>query len=250
MTIPTKIKHTVHLLPQDATLAELDHITSLLHVDRSTFTFSADAAHAITYHGTVDSTVAVWGSEHWRDDIFAWLHQRGVKTAAFKMNGTPVTTHVSQPNSVRQIPAKIDHTIHLLPQDTTLPELKQVTQELYPQRTAFTYSADAAHALMYAGNENSTVVVWSGGRWGGDIYAWLRAHGINTIKSYGFEDIDNDRFSFTHWPTDHIHINQEYNADPAYYQSLGNGLTGHEGVDIQAPLNSNIYAVAKGKVVL
>ena len=248
MTTPIRIKHTVHLLPQDATLAELDHITSLLHVDRSTFTFSADAAHAITHYGTPDSTVAVWGAEHWNPSIFAWLHERGIETAAFDMNGTPVTNHVSQPSSIQQAPAEIDHTIHLLPQDTTLPELKQVTRELYPQRTAFTYSADAAHALMYAGNDDSTVVVWSGGRWDGDIYTWLRIRGVQHIESHSFDDLDDDQFGFTHWPTDYTHINQAYNVNPEYYGSLGHGLTGHEGVDIQAPMGSNIYAAAKGTV--
>ena len=250
MTVPAQIKHTVHLLPQNTTLDELDHITSLLHPHRSTFTYSADAAHAITYHGTPASVVAVWGAERWSGDIFAWLYRRGVETAAFNMNGTPITNHISNPVGQRQVPVKINHTIHLLPQDTALPELKQVTKELHPQRTAFTYSADAAHALMYAGNNDSTVVVWSGERWGGNIYAWLKVRGVKNIKSLSFEDLDGEKFMFTHWPTDYVNITQAYNANPDYYQSLGLGLTGHEGVDIQAPMGANIYAVAKGTVYL
>ena len=250
MTTPTQIKHTVHLLPQDTTLAELDHITSLLHINRSTFTFTADAAHAITFNGTPNSVVAVWGSEHWKDSIFDWLHQRGIETAAFNMNGIPVPNHISNPKTPRQTPQKIDHTIHLLPQDTTLPELKQVNQALYPNRTAFTYSADAAHALMYAGNSASTVVVWSGNRWSGNIYAWFKARGVQNIKSHSFDDLIGDQFIFTHWPTDYVKIIQAYNANPAIYQAIGIVLTAHEGVDIQAPMGSNIYAAAKGKVYL
>ena len=246
MTKPVQIKHTVHLLPQDTTLAELNHITTLLHVKRSTFTFSADAAHAITYFGTSDSTVAVWGAEHWNADIFAWLHERGVETAVFNMNGSSPSNHISNPSATRQTPVKIDHTIHLLPQDTTLPEIKQVTQELHPTRSAFTYSADAAHALMYAGNAKSTVVVWSGERWSGDIYAWLKAKGVQNTASSRFQDLDGDQFIFTHWPTDYVKITQAFNVpNPEFYKPP---LTGHEGVDMQAPLNSNIYAVAKGTV--
>lgn len=248
MTVPTQIKHTVHLLPQDTTLAELDHITSLLHVNRSTFTFSADAAHGITHFGTADSTVAVWGAERWSADIFAWLHRRGVETAAFNMNGTRVSNHNSQPSANRQIPVKINHTIHLLPQDTALPELKQVTKELHPDRTAFTYSADAAHALMYAGNTSSTVVVWSGGRWSGDIYAWLKTRGVKNIEANSFDNLAGAQFMFTHWPTDHVKITQPYNrSDPDFYKPP---LTGHEGVDIEAPIGSNIYAAAAGTVYL
>ncbi|NLF66674.1 MAG: peptidoglycan DD-metalloendopeptidase family protein [Chloroflexi bacterium] len=55
-------------------------------------------------------------------------------------------------------------------------------------------------------------------------------------------------FRFTHWPTEYRRINQAYNNDPAYYGQWG--LTGHEGLDIQAPLNSRIFACAPGRVEL
>lgn len=55
-------------------------------------------------------------------------------------------------------------------------------------------------------------------------------------------------FRFTHWPTEHRHITQVYNNNPDFYGQWG--LTGHEGVDIQAPYESRIFAVAPGTVYL
>jgi len=80
------------------------------------------------------------------------------------------------------IPTKIKHTIHLLPQDTTLDELTAVTKSLHPTRSAFTYSADAAHAVAYAGTAESRVVIWAGERWGGDIFAWFNDRGVQWEK--------------------------------------------------------------------
>ncbi|MDT8304766.1 MAG: NBR1-Ig-like domain-containing protein [Anaerolineae bacterium] len=55
-------------------------------------------------------------------------------------------------------------------------------------------------------------------------------------------------FRFTHWPTEFRFITQVYNNDPNYYGQWG--LTGHEGLDIQARLNSRIFACASGRVEL
>lgn len=89
-------------------------------------------------------------------------------------------------------PAQIAHTIHLLPQDTTLTELQATTNYLHPTRSAFTYSADVAHAVMAAGiPDKSRVVIWDGQRWSGDIYAWMRARNI-TYLSRSFAEIMPD----------------------------------------------------------
>ena len=50
------------------------------------------------------------------------------------------------------------------------------------------------------------------------------------------------------WPTDYPVITQPFGAHPEIYQQWG--LPGHEGVDIRAPLNTNIYAAADGEVYL
>ncbi|MCA9945578.1 MAG: M23 family metallopeptidase [Anaerolineales bacterium] len=244
---PSRIQHTIHLLPQATTLDELDRVVTLLHPSRSAFTYSADAAQAIAHAGNSDSVVVAWAGERWNDDIFAWLHQRGIATQARNFDGSSVPGHTSQPGS-RTAPQRIQHTIHLLPQDTTLPELKQVTTALHPARSAFTYSADAAHALMFAGDDNSKVVVWSGERWNGDIFAWLRDRGIK-FEAQRFvtpETVSGSGFIFTHWPTEHKSYNQKFLMNPQNYK---NPLVGHDGVDIAAPFSSKIFAVASGTVL-
>ena len=246
VTQPSRIQHTIHLLPQNTTLAELDRVVTLLHPNRSAFTYSADAAQAIAHAGNNDSVVVVWAGERWNDNIFAWLHQRGIATQARNFDGSNVAGHVSQPGS-RTAPQPIQHTIHLLPQDTTLPELKQVTTTLQPTLSAFTYSADAAHALMFAGDDSSKVVVWSGERWSGDIFAWLRDRGIR-FESQRFvviESVTGSSFIFTHWPTEHVSVTQPFNVNPQNYKAP---LTGHDGLDIVAPFESKVFAVASGTV--
>ena len=48
------------------------------------------------------------------------------------------------------------------------------------------------------------------------------------------------------WPTDHPVIVQAFGANAEVYRRWG--LPGHDGVDIRAPFNSNIYACADGQV--
>ena len=48
------------------------------------------------------------------------------------------------------------------------------------------------------------------------------------------------------WPTDYATISQRFAANPEIYGKFG--LPGHEGVDIRAPMNTNVYACADGEV--
>jgi hypothetical protein len=48
------------------------------------------------------------------------------------------------------------------------------------------------------------------------------------------------------WPTDYQWVTQPFAANPDLYSRWG--LPGHEGLDIRAPLNSNVYACADGEV--
>ncbi|HLC33986.1 MAG TPA: M23 family metallopeptidase [Anaerolineales bacterium] len=48
------------------------------------------------------------------------------------------------------------------------------------------------------------------------------------------------------WPTDYAVITQAFGANPAIYRRYG--LPGHEGVDVRAPMNANVYACAEGTV--
>lgn len=48
------------------------------------------------------------------------------------------------------------------------------------------------------------------------------------------------------WPTDYAFITQAFGAHPEIYRRFG--LPGHEGLDIRAPNNANVYAMADGMV--
>ncbi len=87
--------------------------------------------------------------------------------------------------------SKIKHTIHLLPQDTTLIELEAVSRYLHPNRTAFTYSADVCKDLMYQGTDDSKVVIWDASRWNGNIKQWFNDRGIVNLEFRSFNEIIN-----------------------------------------------------------
>lgn len=56
----------------------------------------------------------------------------------------------------------------------------------------------------------------------------------------------NDGVFRLYWPTDYPVITQAFGANPQIYGKWG--LPGHEGLDIRAPMNTNIYACADGTV--
>ena len=48
------------------------------------------------------------------------------------------------------------------------------------------------------------------------------------------------------WPVDNHTVNQYFGENPAFYAPFG--LPGHEGLDLFAPTNANVYAAADGQV--
>jgi hypothetical protein len=74
-------------------------------------------------------------------------------------------------------PASLPHTIHLFPQDYSLAEQQRMAAQLYPSRSAFTYSADLAH-LAASNHPESEVIIWDAARWQDDILVWFAARGI------------------------------------------------------------------------
>jgi uncharacterized protein YgiM (DUF1202 family) len=48
------------------------------------------------------------------------------------------------------------------------------------------------------------------------------------------------------WPVDKHVVNQYFGENPDFYKPFG--LPGHEGVDLCAPMNANVYAAADGEV--
>lgn len=76
---PNRVKHTIHLLPQDTTPHEEALVTSYLHASRSAFTFSHDVVDAVMYHSTSDGEIVAWDAHRWNFDVdayFSWLNVR------------------------------------------------------------------------------------------------------------------------------------------------------------------------------
>jgi uncharacterized protein YgiM (DUF1202 family) len=48
------------------------------------------------------------------------------------------------------------------------------------------------------------------------------------------------------WPVDNPIVTQHFGKNPGFYKPFG--LPGHEGLDLYAPMNANIYAAADGEV--
>ncbi len=101
----------------------------------------------------------------------------------------------------------------------------------------------------------------------GDIRAWFHEHypgvALDVVEVASPEELREvfaqriaalDRYGESSrpfrllWPTDYPVITQPFGANPDIYGRWG--LPGHEGVDIRAPMNSNIYAAADGEVYL
>lgn len=86
---------------------------------------------------------------------------------------------------------KVDYKVivHLLPQDTTLAELREATEYAWHAgKQSVVYSADDAARLACAGKAGSNVVVWDPERWDPNdppsrfvIVEWLLAKGVPTV---------------------------------------------------------------------
>lgn len=50
------------------------------------------------------------------------------------------------------------------------------------------------------------------------------------------------------WPTDYPRVNQAFGANPEIYTQWN--LPGHEGLDIRAPMGTNVYACADGEIYM
>lgn len=167
-------------------------------------------------------------------------------------------------------PAKVKHVIWLLPQDTSQEELEETTRRLHPTRSAFTYSADAAHAVVAAGTAESRVNVIDPYRWArgqvagqGDIYEWMYQRGI-PYKVFFMEQLQEcdgfhapvgtqqERDSGEYPPGNWIDANPYGN----YYENPSTGNSSyHTGSDLNlnvpywdADRGADVYAAADGVV--
>ena len=133
----------------------------------------------------------------------------------------------------------------VVPQSITLERYLEICEQAFNGRktVAFSYD-DAGHA---PGVSSNTVVLY-------DIPAarhqefidWYATHYPGTAVFFAGA-APEDYFRFEVWPTNHKHVTQKFGANPANYVQFG--LHGHEGLDIRAPHDSAVYAVADGVVV-
>lgn len=128
---------------------------------------------------------ALWCLNRGWDNLDAKLNSVLLPISNWLKNNYKPISNTPPPNN------KIKHTIHLLPQDTTLAELKAVTEYLHPNRTAFTYSADAAKDLVLAGTPESKVVCWDAERWNGNLVEWFNVRGVYNVQLREFSEIMN-----------------------------------------------------------
>jgi murein DD-endopeptidase MepM/ murein hydrolase activator NlpD len=131
-------------------------------------------------------------------------------------------------------------------------------------------TGDADHAGRYmAPSQTISVVDAPNGYLGhpvhGEVVPWLRGRfpeiRLDPLNAKTPAELEavlarriavNDRYGWEaqplalRWPTDYGVVTQAFGANPAIYRRYG--LPGHEGVDVRAPTNANIYASAEGTV--
>jgi len=140
----------------------------------------------------------------------------------------------------------------------------------YVQAFGANLTADADRAGQYM-RPNQVVTIadvpdgYAGAPVGGDIKSWFRHRysdvRLDPVPAKSPDDLKsalasriavNDRYGrqaspfFLKWPTDYPVITQAFGANPTIYRRWG--FPGHEGVDIRAPTNANVYACAEGTV--
>ncbi len=152
----------------------------------------------------------------------------------------------------------------LLPPTATEQWAEQALKGSFGQRLTLGFSADDAGIGAL---DVRNILAVNPDDWGGDLRAFYEEYypGVNyipltTISPYQMRQYlqfyNNQTgappvlpaFTATHWPTNYRTINQLFGANPCNYCKFG--TESHEGLDVQAPLGSPVYAIAQGTVYL
>lgn len=156
-----------------------------------------------------------------------------------------------------------DYQILLLPKQDYYIWVAASSDYVQQYRANLTSDPDTAGRYMYP-NQVITVVN-PPDHYGRDISEWFQQNyagaRLDVISAVTPEDLEktlatrlssNDRYGkegqrfVLRWPTSYLSITQPFGVNQDLYRRWG--LPGHEGLDIRAPLNSNIYACADGTV--
>ncbi len=239
----------VNLLPQDATLREKWHILFKTHEARQALLQSHDDAITLVRQGRADSYIRVWGRERLSAGPLQAITAAGVGTQEEPLTGIQLQA-LPEPG----LEALSGVVVNLLPQDATLMQKWYVLQATHGAKQSMMQSHDDAFTLLQLAGAGALARLWGGAGFLPEQTQLLQSLGVVLApESYppprpaGAPPDPAGAFRFTHWPCTTNLIWQPFGANPDRYREFK--LPGHEGIDLDAPFGSPIFAVADGTVV-
>lgn len=148
-------------------------------------------------------------------------------------------------------PRAVRHRTNLIPQNTTLDELRALSGHLHGQRQTFTYSHDVVDAIHRHAKPGGQIVAWEPERWDIDLREYYAYWQDQELVIRRFSELSPPppavSFRWEVWPTvEPALVTQAFGENPDYYGQFG--LPGHEGLDLRAPLGTDVRVVTGGTV--
>ncbi len=159
----------------------------------------------------------------------------------------------------------MEHQVILLPRENYWTWVRSCSEYVLHYGPNLTQDPQTAAQYMGSAQVITFPVVAGGDPEVGQLEEWfysqhpgVRLDPILTDTAQGLHEelsqriIDADRYGqkrksfYLVWPTDYSVITQKYGANPQIYSRFG--MPGHEGVDIRALTNTNVYCCADGVV--
>lgn len=240
-------KVVVNLLPQDATLHEKWHVLFKTHEARQGLFQSHDDAITLVRGGRADSFIRIWGLDRLSPGQIGAIEASGVGVQDEPLTGVPL--QALPESGLEGMPLVI---LNLLPQDATLMEKWRVAQAVHDARQSLMQSHDDALVLLRGAGPGSHARIWNRERFHPEQLRPLQENGVALVDErfptpQPPPPDTGEAFRFTHWPTTSNVIWQAFGANPDRYKEFK--LPGHEGIDLDAPFGSPIFAVAGGTVI-
>ena len=159
----------------------------------------------------------------------------------------------------------MEHQVILLPRENYWTWVRSCSEYVLQYGPNLTQDPQTAAQYMAPAQVITFPVVAGGDPEVGQLEEWFYSHHpgvrldpIPTNSAKGLQEefaqriVDADRYGqkrksfYLVWPTDYSVITQKYAANPQIYSRFG--MPGHEGVDIRALTNTNVYCCADGVV--